>query len=376
MMFIRYEILSLSPLQLEESAPGSGALCGAAFLNLRFTELIKSRLGIDAFEKLPTRTWTGALMYFEDYAKKMFNPMDSQDEYDDNTFEVPMTGISDTVAAGIEGSYLTITAAEMCGIFRPLLNSVINLIERQRNMLAASGKTAKGVILVGGFSESDYLYRCIKNRFADDDPPPAYTQTASTPIVENPNRFVVLHPKSPWTAVVRGAVLSALEQNIVASRKATRHYGILHAQEWDQSIHSAKNKYWSSFHNCYYADNQIDWHVKRGQVLKPNEPLLLPFIHDFKNTNGFPTTADSEIIVSDAVSAPREFEKTDETRVLCTLRASLQGVPRKHFKKRTKSGLQYRTLDHQIGMTLDSGSLTFDLESMVPSTIRSEPNTS
>lgn len=185
---------------------------------------------------------------------------------------------------------------------------------------------------------------------------------------------MVLHPKNPGTAVVRGAVLSALERNIVASRKATRHYGILCTKDWDPSIHSAKNKYWSNYHDTYYADNQITWHVKRGQSLKPNEPLLLSFTQTFNNENGFPTRADSQIIVSDAVSAPREFEKTDETRVLCTLKASLQGVPRKHFKKRTRSGTNYRLLEHEMGMTLESGGLSFDLrvDGTIHGTIRAK----
>ncbi|KAI4727826.1 actin-like ATPase domain-containing protein [Aureobasidium sp. EXF-10728] len=358
---ISYEVLSLSPLRLQESAPGSGALCGAVFLNLRFEELVKSRLGIDTFGQLPPKAWAGALSYFENYAKRAFDPKDSHDEYDDTKFEVPMTGVADNIAAGIEGSYFTLSAAEMAELYRPLVNSVIELIEKQRNLLAASGKTAKCVVMVGGFCQSNYLYRCLKTRFADDDPPPAYTQTASTPVPEYTNRFQVLQPDHPWTAVVRGAVLSSLEKNIVASRKATRHYGILCNEEWDRTKHSFKNKYWCDFSSSWHARNQICWHVKRGQTLKPDEPLLLRFGTHFECGEGYPSSTDSEIIVSDAPVAPQEFEETAETRILCTLEASLRGVPRKHFKKRTRSGVLYRQLDHQMGMTLESGGLVFDL---------------
>lgn len=357
---LAYEILSLSPLRLKESAPGSGALCGAAFLNIRFEDLVKSRLGTNIFENLPPKAWAGALNYFEEYAKRVFDPMDSQDEYDDNKFEVPMIGVPDNIAAGIQGSYLTISVADMGEIFRPLVNSVIDLIERQRNLLTAYGKTANGVMLVGGFCQSNYLYRCLKTRFADDDPPPAYTQSASAPIPENPNKFVILQPDNPWSAVVRGAVLSSLEQNVVASRKAARHYGIVCSESWDRTKHSLQNKFWSTTRGEWMATNQIQWHVKRGQDLKPQKPLLLSFDVHFDDEDGYPEHTTSKIIVSDAEIAPQEFNVTVETRILCTLKSSLDIVPRKYFKKRTKLGVHYRELDHQIGMTLDSGSLEFD----------------
>lgn len=319
-------------------------------------------MGVDEFENLPPRAWAGALKYFEDYVKRNFNPNDSQDEYDDNKFYVPMTGVADNVDAGIEGSYLKLSVADVAEIFRPLVNSVIDLVERQRNLLAASGKTAKGAILVGGFGQSDYLYRCLKIRFADEDPPPAYTQTESGPASQDSvARFMILQPENPWTAVVRGAVLSSLEQNIVASRKATRHYGILCTSTWNPAKHSTKNKYWCNYSSSWRAENQISWHVKRGQTLKPDEPLLLTFGAHFKCGEGYPKTALSEIIVSDAPVAPQEFVKSAETRILCTLTASLDGVPRKYFRKRTRSGVLYRELDHQMGMTLESGGLVFDL---------------
>ncbi|CAD0083693.1 unnamed protein product [Aureobasidium vineae] len=130
-------------------------------------------MGTAAFNQLRSRkprSWAIALKYFEDYVKKNFDPMDSQAEYDDNKFNVPLPGAEDDISAGIDCGFITLSTAEVGELCRPLVSSVIDLVERQRNVLAAYGKTAKGVVPVGGFGTSNFLYKCLKSRFADEDP--------------------------------------------------------------------------------------------------------------------------------------------------------------------------------------------------------------
>ncbi|KAG9583657.1 actin-like ATPase domain-containing protein, partial [Aureobasidium melanogenum] len=47
-----FEVASVSPLRLEESAPGFGALCGSMFLNLKFQDLVRRRMGADDFQSV------------------------------------------------------------------------------------------------------------------------------------------------------------------------------------------------------------------------------------------------------------------------------------------------------------------------------------
>jgi hypothetical protein len=49
---IAYKIIALSPLRVEESAVGTGGLCGSAFLNYRFEDHVKSRIGEHAYNNL------------------------------------------------------------------------------------------------------------------------------------------------------------------------------------------------------------------------------------------------------------------------------------------------------------------------------------
>lgn len=361
---ISYFISSLAPLRLEEAASGIGSLCGGAFLNMRFEDLVRTRLGSDAFDDLRRRKpklWPVAHKNFEEFIKRNFNPSSSNTEYDKKKFYVQFPGATDDLAAGIEDGFFVMSTGEVAEIFRPIVDSIIDLVERQRKMLAAQGKTAKGCILVGGFGNSEYLYRCLKTRFADEEPPPTFVQAASSATRIKDSSFMILRPENPWTAVVRGAVISGLEKDLVASRKARRHYGVVVGRTWDPTIHSKRNKHWCSIHQEWRAHNQISWCIKLGQSVPVDEPVLFEFNYKWHFDEGYPASVSPKLIVSDAYGAPREFEESLETRTLCRLFTYIKDVPKKHFKVRTKKGNKYRKLSFCIGVLLASGSLEFDL---------------
>lgn len=79
---IAYKIISLKPLKVEESAVGTGGLCGSAFLNYRFEEHVKNRLGKSRFDEMKVkknRTWQMGLRYFEEFVKRNFNEDEHQE---------------------------------------------------------------------------------------------------------------------------------------------------------------------------------------------------------------------------------------------------------------------------------------------------------
>lgn len=79
---IAYKIMSLKPLRVEESAVGTGGLCGSAFLNYRFEEHVKNRLGQSRFDEMKTKkgkTWQMGLRYFEEFVKRNFNEDEHQE---------------------------------------------------------------------------------------------------------------------------------------------------------------------------------------------------------------------------------------------------------------------------------------------------------
>lgn len=79
---IAYKIISLKPLRVEESAVGTGGLCGSAFLNYRFEEYVRNRLGHSRFDEMKikkAKTWQMGLHNFEDFVKRNFNEDEHQE---------------------------------------------------------------------------------------------------------------------------------------------------------------------------------------------------------------------------------------------------------------------------------------------------------
>ncbi len=79
---IAYKIISQNPLRVEESAVGTGGLCGSAFLNYRFEEHVCQRLGQSRFDDMKTKkgkTWQMGLRYFEEFVKRNFNEDEHQE---------------------------------------------------------------------------------------------------------------------------------------------------------------------------------------------------------------------------------------------------------------------------------------------------------
>lgn len=79
---IAYKIVSLKPIRVEESAVGTGGLCGSAFLNYRFEEFIRNRLGASRFDEMKVKKpkcWQMGLKYFEEFVKRNFNEDEHQE---------------------------------------------------------------------------------------------------------------------------------------------------------------------------------------------------------------------------------------------------------------------------------------------------------
>lgn len=361
---ISYQIRSLSPLRLQESVPGTGALCGGAFLDLRFENLVRARMGPRAFENLCKQncaSWEHALSYFGGFVKRTFNPSGSAEDYDDNKFNIPFPGVEDNAEAGIELGFLTLSTADVAEIFRPIIDQIIELVKNQRMSLSARGKTAKGIILVGGFGQSSHLFKSLRTSFSNDDSTPSDSEMISPPDsgIDLP-RLIVRQPVNAWTAVVRGAVLNGLEgSNLIVSHKARRHYGVLCHETYDPSIHSPNSRFWCPLEGAYMAGSQIAWYVRKGQTLPAGEPTLLGFDIHRERADGNHVV---KLVVSDEDVAPREFTPSRQTRILCTINHDLQSIPHRRWKTIRAAGLgtRHKRLGIDIGMKLESGGLYFD----------------
>jgi hypothetical protein len=98
--------VSRDPFSVEECNEGSGAACGAIFLNKGFEDLLRKKLGNQANAILTVRRLSEAIRYFENSIKRAFNPFDDacDDEYD-----IPLSGARDMPSIDLEDGYLKLS---------------------------------------------------------------------------------------------------------------------------------------------------------------------------------------------------------------------------------------------------------------------------
>ena len=257
---IAYKITQLSPLRVEESAVGTGGLCGSAFLNYRFEDHVKNRIGEERYNTMrekKAKTWNMGLKYFEEFVKRNFN----EDEHQE--VNVPFPGLPDDEEAGLDSGFLVMSAEQVKGIFEPVVKEVIDLVEGQVQSIRQKGGVVSGIVLVGGFGQSNYLYNRMKAHF-NSAPPPPYTERPTHAAALNaPQTIEVMHPMYAWTAVVRGAVLRGLEGSMVLSRRSRWHYGTSYATVFDEARHPISDRYWSPLWERWMVSDRMQWHIAK-----------------------------------------------------------------------------------------------------------------
>lgn len=174
-------------------------------------------------------------------------------------------GLPDDEEARLDSGFLILTAAEIKDIFEPVVKEVCDLVQGQVDELRHKGGIVSGIVLVGGFGQSEYLYKRLKGHFTSGAPPPYSerpTHAMARAIGEN-GSIEVMQPLYAWTAVVRGAVLRGLEGNMVISRKARMHYGTSYATVYDEDKHSVSDRYWSPLWERWMVSDRMQWHIAK-----------------------------------------------------------------------------------------------------------------
>lgn len=173
-------------------------------------------------------------------------------------------GLPDDEEAGLDSGFLVLSAVQIKDIFEPVVKEVCDLVQGQVDGLRRKGGIVSGIVLVGGFGQSEYLYRRLKAHFTSAAPPP-YTErpTHSSATVSENGSIEVMQPLYAWTAVVRGAVLRGVEGNMVVSRKSRYHYGTSYATVYDEERHNVGERYWSPLWERWMVSDRMQWHIAK-----------------------------------------------------------------------------------------------------------------
>ncbi|KAF2093151.1 actin-like ATPase domain-containing protein [Rhizodiscina lignyota] len=355
---IAYKITHLNPLRVEESAVGTGGLCGSAFLNYRFEDHVKARIGEERYTQMrekKAKTWNMGLKYFEEFVKRNFDDEEHQE------VNVPFPGLPDDEEAGLDCGFMVMSGEQVKEIFDPVVANVIELVEGQVDTIREKGGSVTGIVLVGGFGQSNYMYKRMKAHF-NSAPPPPYTERPTHAVATTPQTqaIEVMQPIYAWTSVVRGAVLRGLEGSMVVSRRARLHYGTSYATVFDETRHPMKDRYWSPLWERWMVSDRMQWHIAKGEQISEQTPISFHYTRNFRPGQSL-VVEDDLIACADDV-APDAFDTNKGLINVCTLTTDLSAVPRQLFTRLTTTkGVEFDNLDFTLDMHIESAGLVFEL---------------
>lgn len=102
-----------------------------------------------------------------------------------------------------------LTAPEIKDIFEPVVKEVCDLVQGQVDGLRSKGGLVSGIVLVGGFGQSDYLYRRLKAHFTSAEPPPPYTEMPTHAVVAG-NGSIEVMQVSEQHCIARHSILQMI----------------------------------------------------------------------------------------------------------------------------------------------------------------------
>ncbi|KAK0727480.1 hypothetical protein B0T26DRAFT_747800 [Lasiosphaeria miniovina] len=181
MDLVSYSTDQVTPyLKVSETTRPRGGLCGATSLDQRFLNLVKQRLGKQAHLLSGYHGGRGSrLMQLLDSVKTNFG---SNDYLDDEVVEHGIRELVPIPEHNIDNEYITLSHEDMVSIFNPVVDKVLDLVKdvsRDATKLEPS-KPVAGVILVGGFGESMYLFQQLM-AWCDEQKPPLFICSPKEP---------------------------------------------------------------------------------------------------------------------------------------------------------------------------------------------------
>ncbi|RNJ59235.1 hypothetical protein D7B24_002990 [Verticillium nonalfalfae] len=335
---ISYTITRLKPiLEVQEAAPGSGALCGSTFLNLRFRKFLTSKLGSE--EGFDDEVLAEALDVFEKKFTMQAGPGD--------TFIVPVGGLANNKELGISRGRFSLKVADLQTIFEPVILECIKLVSAQ---IAASGVPISAVLLVGGFGASNYLKERIRNAID--------------------RKIQILQPPNAWQAVVQGAVMkglaqaspSQLTQVRIQNRRARKHYGTQWRTRYEERQHGhlRDKRHWCGLDGCYKVYT-MEYMVRRGDAVSETDAYYVSFVWTGLVSQGRIKKVKMDIY-ADGTSSVAPVARNDNTKLLCHVEADVSHIPESQLDRRQgNDGEAYYELECKIEARFHSASTEYTL---------------
>ncbi|KAI7904945.1 uncharacterized protein BX663DRAFT_501109 [Cokeromyces recurvatus] len=240
---------------LKEVTNGHGATCGSGFLDSRMRDYIIRKFA--HIGPINDSAMEHIMEAFVNIIKPEFDG--TEDHFLDLPASMGLGDLTDT-SIGLENGCLLLPAHELCNeIFEPVVSQVLGLIDNQ----LMQSPNLEAIFLVGGFGQSNYLFKRVEDVFAD-------------------RVGMIGVPPRGELAVVRGAVYFGLNPQTVTERVSRRTYGVETRMLFQEGIDPPEFSV-VGVDGRTYCRQRFSVYVHKGQTIKVDECISKVFVISYPN---------------------------------------------------------------------------------------------
>jgi hypothetical protein len=255
---------------LKEVTNGHGGSCGSGFLDLRMREYLKRKFS--HYHTINDSAMELIMDTFVNVIKPDFDGV--EDHFLDLPASMGLGDLTDT-DIGLDNGSLCLPAEELREyVFEPVIRQVLDLIKGQ----LAQSPQLEAIFLVGGFGQSNYLFRRVEDEFGE-------------------HVGMIGVPPRGELAVVRGAVYFGLNPQIVTERVSRRTYGVETRMLFQEDIDPPEYSVMGG-DNKRYCRQRFSVYVHQGQSIKVNDCISKNFVISY------PNDTDSDLFAFDGDGQP------------------------------------------------------------------------
>ncbi|XP_045203505.2 heat shock 70 kDa protein 12B-like isoform X2 [Mercenaria mercenaria] len=169
-------------------------------------------------------------------------------------------------------------------LMKDLFSSSVKELKQATDGILSKVENIENIILVGGFSESPYIRKMMREHFGN----------------------ILVLPKSPSIAVLQGAALYGHEPTAISSRKCRYTYGISRMERFNERKHPVNKKV--EIGKYTYCDGVFCKHIEIGTEVNVNRPDLA-IEHEY-----FPSSSEQSLAILEVYrSCKKDPVFVDET---------------------------------------------------------------
>ncbi|KDQ54562.1 hypothetical protein JAAARDRAFT_38238 [Jaapia argillacea MUCL 33604] len=324
-----YKVIGeLANLEIAEMCARSGANCGSLFLDLRFRELVKTLL-----EDHPAHLDAASLAYFMYSFSETDKLAYMGDSDDEKLFYFTCFNVEDPddPEVGLVNGELAIPGVLLRReVFEPVVNQVVSLIEEQ---LRKTDQRIDALLLVGGFSGSEYLFKRVEDTFGS-------------------RIKTIARPADYDTATMRGAAQYGLARRpLVSSAIVPRSYIMKVKLPADQEDWMKRPAYIrENDSGVSVCENRLQYLVIKGAILRKGQRVRTKFCKFSQSAQDHMFVA--TLYTSDSDKVMR-YSDEGETTELCKWTVDLASLPTFQRNANLPQPNGFYT-EFELGLELDS----------------------